>query len=95
MISNYFKVGKGQIYTFDDSDAESTQYAYERVRPFIDLERVSMWRMPTRLGPWDKLGLVGHRSTDEILADMQATTDDEERSILREEFNARPGRLLC
>ena len=83
MNNNYFAVGTRHFF-FNDRDAVSTTRAFDRARatgPYV-----TMFLVPRRPGPWDKLAVVGHRQRSIIIHDLHVTQDDTKRYFLREEL---------
>lgn len=86
MLNNYFVAG-GLYFFFNSSDRPGTQKAFDLARAAGP--RVAVYTVPKNPGPWDRIGLVGHRSRSEILKDLAGSTAPLAIDFLREELDRR------
>lgn len=72
---------------FEDSILESIQDAFALICE-IPNARISVFKPTPIPGPWDAVGLIGHRTRDQIKTDMSRTTNAESLFWLKEELDA-------
>lgn len=86
-MTNYFKVD-GHFIFFNGAKIEDTQKAFDKALALASnhIPYVNLYALPTAPGPWDRCGLVGHRTRAAILSDLNNQDDPVEASILREEL---------
>ncbi len=80
-MRNYFKAS-GVHFFFNDNDADDTLRAFE-LADAVGTE-VSMWKVPEHAGPWDRVGVIGHRLRGEILAELGVALEEDVELLTRE-----------
>lgn len=81
--NSYFKISDN-FFFFNDADMTDTVRAFNLA--LAAGTNVSVYRVPTVSGPWNKIGIVGYRMRGDILAELATTTDAERQLYLREEL---------
>ncbi len=82
---SYFKTLIGTFHFFTTEDLSSVRRAFDAAKAICGV--VSVFRVPAMSGPWDKLGVIGHRTRQQILGDMSSTKDRDELARLKRELD--------
>lgn len=73
-------------FFFNDRNEDDTLRAFQEAQTVSN--NISVYQPPRNTGPWDRVGIIGHRRRGQILADMSRTAQSLELFFLKEELES-------